>query len=88
MKSIVRAWKDPIFRSTLTAAEQSVLAHPAGMIELTGTDLDAVAGGGKKGCGSGGSGSSGKSSKSRGSGKSKGSSGSGKSGKSGRSCKC
>lgn len=81
MKSIVRAWKDPIFRSTLSAAEQSALANPAGMIELTGSDLDAVAGGtgnhpGGKGRGSRGSG---KSSKSRGSGKSSKSKGSGKS---------
>lgn len=77
MNSIVRAWKDPIFRSTLTATEQLGLTHPSGMIELTGTDLDAVAGGGKTRCGK-----SGKSSKSHGSSKSR------KSGKSGKSCKC
>lgn len=83
MNSIVRAWKDPIFRSTLSTTEQSAAANPAGMIELTGTDLDAVAGGGAKGGGCGrNSKSSGKSSKSRGSGKS------GKSSKSGKSCKC
>lgn len=72
MKSIVRAWKDPIFRATLSTAEQSALANPAGVIELTGTDLDAVAGGGGKHHGGKGKGSkkSSKSSKSGGSGKS------------------
>lgn len=72
MKSIVRAWKDPIFRSTLSATEQSANANPAGMIELTGTDLDVVAGGtAKKHCRKGkGSSGSGKSGKSSGSGKS------------------
>lgn len=84
MKSIVRAWKDPIFRSTLSATEQSALASPAGMIELTGTDLEAVAGGTGKHHGRKSKGSS-KSSKSRGSGKSSKSS---KSGKSGKCCKC
>ena len=83
MKSIIRAWKDPVYRATLSAADQAELASPAGMIELTGTDLDHVAGGGGSGK-SGGSSRSGKSSGSR-SGKSGGSSRSGKSGGSGKS---
>jgi mersacidin/lichenicidin family type 2 lantibiotic len=88
MKSIVRAWKDPIYRASLSAAQRAELSLPAGMIELTGTDLDHVAGGGGKHKGSG----SGKSGKSSGSGKSGSRSGksskSGGSGKSGKSGKC
>jgi mersacidin/lichenicidin family type 2 lantibiotic len=79
MKKTIRAWKDPAFRATLSAAEQAELDNPAGMIELTGTELDQVAGGGG---GSAKSGGSGKSGSSGGSGKS---GSSGKSGKSGRS---
>jgi mersacidin/lichenicidin family type 2 lantibiotic len=45
MNNAIRAWKDPIYRSTLSAAEQAMLASPAGMIDLTGTDLEQVAGG-------------------------------------------
>ena len=56
MKNSIRAWKDPIYRATLSAAEQNELASPAGMIELNGTDLDQVAGGGRSSGKSGGSG--------------------------------
>ncbi len=79
MKKVIRAWKDPVYRASLSAAEQADLVNPAGMIELDGTDLEQVAGGG-----SGKSGGSSKSSKSSKSGKSgSGGSGSGKSGGSG-----
>lgn len=76
MKSIIRAWKDPVYRAKLSATDQEQvrLSHPAGMIELAGTDLDAVAGGGGKSC----------SGKSHGS-KSRSKSGKSKSGKSSRS---
>ena len=45
-KNIVRAWKDPDYRSTLSASELASLpAHPSGRIELTDVDLDDVTGG-------------------------------------------
>jgi mersacidin/lichenicidin family type 2 lantibiotic len=44
---IIRAWKDAEYRLNLSETEQAQLpAHPAGIIELTDTELDAVAGGG------------------------------------------
>jgi len=90
--NIIRAWKDPIYRATLEASEQGALDSPAGMIELTGTDLDQVAGGhsGKCGGGSGkgSGGGSGKGSGSGGGGSAKGSGKCGGSGKSGGSGKC
>jgi mersacidin/lichenicidin family type 2 lantibiotic len=43
---IIRAWKDPEYRRSLSEAEQALLPpHPAGHIELTDADLDQVAGG-------------------------------------------
>src|SRR5204863_466213 len=65
VKNIVQAWRDPLFRSGLSATERAMLPdNPAGMIELHGTALDAVAGAsGATGTGSGSS----KSSKSTGS---------------------
>jgi mersacidin/lichenicidin family type 2 lantibiotic len=51
MKKIIRAWKDPAFRETLSVAEQAELDNPAGMIELTGTDLELVGGGGSSASG-------------------------------------
>jgi mersacidin/lichenicidin family type 2 lantibiotic len=43
---IIRAWKDEAFRASLTDAQRATLpASPAGMIELSETDLDLVAGG-------------------------------------------
>ncbi len=45
-KNIVRAWKDPGYRDSLTAAERAALpANPAGAIELSDADLGKVAGG-------------------------------------------
>ena len=74
VEKIVRAWRDPLFRSGLGTAERALLPdNPAGMIELHGTALDAVAGASAvAGSGSSGTGSSrsGKSSKSHKSGKS------------------
>ena len=51
MNKTIQAWKNPAFRATLT----ETVENPVGMIELTGTALDQVSGGGKS-CG-GGSGS-------------------------------
>ena len=43
---IIRAWKDEEYRAGLSEAERALLPeHPAGLIELSDTDLDAVAGG-------------------------------------------
>jgi len=43
---IIRAWKDPEYRSRLSQAEREQLpAHPAGLIELSDDDLLAVTGG-------------------------------------------
>lgn len=44
INDIVKAWRDPVFRAT----QSEVPANPAGMIELTGTALDAVAGGNRR----------------------------------------
>jgi mersacidin/lichenicidin family type 2 lantibiotic len=47
-KDIIRAWKDPSVRSSLSDAQRAALPdHPAGIIELDGTVLDSIAGGGK-----------------------------------------
>ena len=44
--NVVRAWKDPEYRNRLGAAERALLPdHPAGAIELSDAELDAVAGG-------------------------------------------
>jgi mersacidin/lichenicidin family type 2 lantibiotic len=44
--NIIRAWKDPEYRHSLDEAERALLPdHPAGVIELTDADLDAIAGG-------------------------------------------
>jgi mersacidin/lichenicidin family type 2 lantibiotic len=46
-RQTIRAWKDPEFRSSLNDTERSALpAHPAGLIELTDTELQGAAGGG------------------------------------------
>jgi mersacidin/lichenicidin family type 2 lantibiotic len=40
---VIRAWKDPLYRSGLSSEEQAVLpAHPAGLIELREEDLKSV----------------------------------------------
>jgi mersacidin/lichenicidin family type 2 lantibiotic len=43
---IARAWKDEEYRTQLSDAERAQLPpHPAGLIELTENDLEAIAGG-------------------------------------------
>ncbi len=43
---VARAWKDPVYRDSLTASERAQLPpHPAGMIELSQEELGLVAGG-------------------------------------------
>jgi mersacidin/lichenicidin family type 2 lantibiotic len=43
---IIRAWKDPEYRLSLSEAEKAMLPdHPAGIIELTDDEMGAVAGG-------------------------------------------
>ena len=66
VQHIIRAWRDPLFRSGLTEGERALVPdNPAGMIELHGTALDAVAGAsGVAGSGSTKSSASSKSSKS------------------------
>jgi len=45
-REIVRAWKDPIYRKSLTAEQQAALpASPVGAIELSDLELGAVSGG-------------------------------------------
>ena len=44
---IVRAWKDPLYRKTLSAVELAQLpAHPAGQIELSDDELNRLGHGG------------------------------------------
>jgi mersacidin/lichenicidin family type 2 lantibiotic len=43
---IIHAWKDTEYRLSLSEAERAQLPdHPAGTVELTDADLDAVVGG-------------------------------------------
>ena len=43
---IIRAWKDPKFRRSLSAEQRSLLpAHPSAVIDIDDQDLSAVAGG-------------------------------------------
>lgn len=43
---IIRAWKDPVYRNSLSEAERSALpANPAGSIEVSDKDLGNVSGG-------------------------------------------
>ena len=46
IEQIIRAWKDEDFRHNLSAAERAKLPeHPAGLIDLTAAELDALTGG-------------------------------------------
>ena len=46
-KHIIRAWKDADFRNSLSDQERALLPeHPAGLVELADTELEAAAGGG------------------------------------------
>jgi mersacidin/lichenicidin family type 2 lantibiotic len=43
---IIKAWKDPLFRKSLTDAQYAMLpANPAGYVNLTDDDLKLVVGG-------------------------------------------
>jgi mersacidin/lichenicidin family type 2 lantibiotic len=43
---VVRAWKDPVYRASLTAEERAELAaHPAGILEIDEKMLATTAGG-------------------------------------------
>lgn len=43
---IVRAWKDPLYRASLTPEEQAGLpAHPAGLLELSDEQIRGIAAG-------------------------------------------
>jgi mersacidin/lichenicidin family type 2 lantibiotic len=47
---IARAWKDESYRNSLSSEEQALLpANPAGELELSESELEAVTGAGKKG---------------------------------------
>ena len=54
IKNIIRAWKDEDYRLNLSEAERALLPeHPAGLIELSGAEMDGVVGGsGSCGCNS------------------------------------
>jgi mersacidin/lichenicidin family type 2 lantibiotic len=44
--NIIRAWKDPAYRNSLSQAERAAMpANPAGAIEISDADLGKVAGG-------------------------------------------
>jgi mersacidin/lichenicidin family type 2 lantibiotic len=46
IKNIIRAWKDEDYRLSLSEAERALLPkHPAGLIELSGAEMEGVAGG-------------------------------------------
>ena len=43
---VIRAWKDPAYRATLTAAQRDALpAHPAGDVTPPDSELQMIAGG-------------------------------------------
>ena len=45
-KKIIRAWKDPVYRNSLSENERAALPpNPAGAIEISDSDLGWVAGG-------------------------------------------
>ena len=46
MSNIARAWKDEVYRQSLSVEEQAILpVSPAGAIELTEAELEAISGG-------------------------------------------
>ena len=45
-RNIIRAWKDPVYRNSLSNAERAAIpANPAGSLEISYEELDNVAGG-------------------------------------------
>jgi mersacidin/lichenicidin family type 2 lantibiotic len=50
VNEIIRAWEDPDYRNSLSAAELAAMPdHPAGAIELTDAELGQVLGGAQSG---------------------------------------
>ena len=50
INEIIRAWEDPDYRNSLSAAELAAMpGHPAGAIELTDAELGQVLGGAQSG---------------------------------------
>jgi len=46
---VIRAWKDPEYRLSLSEADLGLLPnHPAGLIDLTEADMNPIAGGGSE----------------------------------------
>ena len=46
IEKVIRAWKDADYRESLSEAERALLPqHPAGLVNLADSDLDAAAGG-------------------------------------------
>lgn len=53
MNNVVRAWKDETYRQSLSVEQLAVLpANPAGEIELTDVELEAISGASGSGSGS------------------------------------
>jgi len=48
-RKTIRAWEDPEFRATLSAAELDSMPDPVGGIELTDAELGQVVGGAQSG---------------------------------------
>lgn len=45
MVDIIRAWKDPLYRSKLNATDRALIpANPAGLVELTDEELRRASG--------------------------------------------
>jgi len=45
MSNVIRAWKNEAYRQSLSAEEQALLpANPAGAVELTESELEAISG--------------------------------------------
>jgi mersacidin/lichenicidin family type 2 lantibiotic len=45
-RNIIRAWKDPVYRDSLTEAERSAMpGNPAGTSEISNEDLGKASGG-------------------------------------------
>ena len=46
LQEIIRAWKDPEYRATLSEKQRDQLPkHPAGIIEISEQELERIAGG-------------------------------------------
>ena len=43
-RNLVRAWKDPIYRSGLDAADRDRIGHPSGLVELSDEQLRSASG--------------------------------------------